>query len=381
MALKVAQRGNIPPFIVMDVMRAANARERAKGDVIHMEVGQPGTGAPAGVVAAAQRAIADDRLGYTEAFGIPPLRTAIAGHYRDFYGVEVPEDRIAVTTGSSGSFLLSFLAAFDVGDRIALVEPGYAAYKNILSALGIETVRIDSNADDRFQPTVEGLRAAGPLDGLIVASPSNPTGTMLSPEAFREIAAYCRDAGIRLVSDEIYHGITYGMQAITAAAIDPSIIVINSFSKYFSMTGWRLGWMIVPPDLLRAVECLAQNLFISPPTLSQHAAVAAFDCHEELRENVARYAVNRELLLEGLPRAGFDRLAPSDGAFYLYADIGHLTNDSGQFCRRILDETGVATTPGIDFDPRDGATQMRFSFSGPTADMEEAVRRLSAWRR
>lgn len=381
MALKVAERGKIPPFIVMDVMRAANERDRARGDVVHLEVGQPGTGAPKGVVAAAQRALIEDRLGYTDAFGIPELRARIADHYRDWYGAEVPVERIVVTTGSSGGFLLSFLAAFDVGDRVALVEPGYACYKNILNALGIEAVRLESGPETRFQPTPDLLRAAGPLDGVIVASPSNPTGTMLDRAALAALADHCREAGIRLVSDEIYHGITYGTAATTAASIDKHAVVINSFSKYFSMTGWRLGWMIVPPDLLRAVECLAQNFFISPPTLSQHAAVAAFDCHDELEQNVARYARNREILLDALPELGFDRLAPSDGAFYLYADIAHLTNDSESFCRHLLNEAGIATTPGIDFDPRNGATQMRFSFSGPTADMEEAVRRLKAWRR
>ncbi len=381
MTLKVATRGQIPPFIVMDVMRAANERDRAQGDVVHLEVGQPGTGAPRGVIEAAQRALVSDRLGYTDAFGIPELRDRIAAHYRDWYGVEVPVDRIVVTTGSSGGFLLSFLAAFDPGDRVGLVEPGYACYKNILSALGIEPVRIESGADTRFQPTPELVEAAGPLDGLIVASPSNPTGTMLDGPALAALADHCRKAGIRLVSDEIYHGIVYGSSAVTAASIDPAAVVINSFSKYFSMTGWRLGWMIVPPDLLRAVECLAQNFFISPPTLSQHAAIAAFDCKAELEANVARYARNRDILLKALPGLGFDRLAPSDGAFYLYADIGHLTNDSEQFCRRLLDEAGVACTPGVDFDPVDGATQIRFSFSGTTEDMEEAVRRLAAWRR
>lgn len=381
MTLKVATRGQIPPFIVMDVMRAANERDRAQGDVVHLEVGQPGTGAPRGVIEAAQRALVSDRLGYTDAFGIPELRDRIAAHYRDWYGVEVPVDRIVVTTGSSGGFLLSFLAAFDPGDRVGLVEPGYACYKNILSALGIEPVRIESGADTRFQPTPELVEAAGPLDGLIVASPSNPTGTMLDGPALAALADHCRKAGIRLVSDEIYHGIVYGSSAVTAASIDPAAVVINSFSKYFSMTGWRLGWMIVPPDLLRAVECLAQNFFISPPTLSQHAAIAAFDCKAELEANVARYARNRDILLKALPGLGFDRLAPSDGAFYLYADIGHLTNDSELFCRRLLDEAGVACTPGVDFDPVDGATQIRFSFSGTTEDMEEAVRRLAAWRR
>lgn len=380
MALKVASRGTIPPFIVMDVMRAANEREAAQGDVIHMEVGQPSTPAPAGVKAAAHAALDADKLGYTDAFGIPPLRRAVAAHIRDWYGVDVPTERLAITTGSSGGFILSFLAAFDPGDRVALVEPGYPCYRNILTALGIEAVPLQGTVESRFQPTPALLdRVEGPLDGLIVASPSNPTGTMLDRVSLQALADYCSARGIRLISDEIYHGISYGTEAVTAAAIDPHAIVINSFSKYFSMTGWRLGWMIVPEDLLRPVECLAQNLFISPPTLSQHAAVAVFDCHDELRANVARYAANRELLLRELPRAGFDRLAPPDGAFYLYADIAHLTNDSLGFCQRMLAETGIATTPGVDFDPRRGNTQLRFSYAGATDDMAAAAEKLRRW--
>jgi len=367
----------------MDVMRAANAREHARGDVIHLEVGQPSTAAPAGVLAAAERALRTDKLGYTDSFGIPPLRRRIAQHYRAWYGIDVPESRVMATMGSSGAFLLAFTAAFDAGDRVALVEPGYPCYKNILSALGIEAVPLPGSAATRFQPTVELLeKYGGRLDGLIVASPSNPTGTMLAPDELAALAAYCRARGIRLVSDEIYHGITYGGVAqATAAAIDPGVIVINSFSKYFSMTGWRLGWMLVPEDLLRPMECLAQNFFISPPAISQHAALAAFECRDELEANVARYARNRAHLLAELPKAGFDRLAPSDGAFYIYAEIGHLTNDSQDFCRRMLDETGIATTPGVDFDRGRGSTTLRISFAGAEAEMVEATRRLMAWRR
>ena len=383
MALKQSKRGSIPPFIVMDVMRAANAREIARGDVIHLEVGQPSTPAPTGVLAAAERALRADKLGYTDAFGISSLRQSIARHYRDWYGADVSAERIAVTTGSSGAFLLAFTAAFDAGDRVAIVEPGYPCYKNILRALDIETVALPGSAATRFQPTVDLLeKHGGRLDGLIVASPSNPTGTMLAPGELAELARYCRARGIRLISDEIYHGIVYGGVAqATAAALDAGAIVINSFSKYFSMTGWRLGWMIVPEDLLRPVECLAQNFFISPPALSQHAALGAFECHDELEGNVARYARNRAHLLAHLPKAGFDRLAPSDGAFYIYAEIGHLTNDSQDFCRRMLDETGIATTPGVDFDRGRGSTTLRISFAGSEADMETATRRLEAWKR
>ncbi len=382
MVLKVARRGRIPPFIVMDVMRAANEREAAGGDVVHLEVGQPGTGAPAGVIEAVAEAARTERLGYTDAFGIPALRQRISGHYADRYGVEVPAERIVVTTGSSGAFVLSFLGAFDPGDRVALAEPGYPAYRNILSALGIEPVALAVGPETRFQPTVEVLERAGErLDGLIVASPSNPTGTMLEAEELRALAAFCADRGIRLISDEIYHGITYEAPASTVLADGHGrdAIIINSFSKYFSMTGWRLGWMVVPESLLRAVECLAQNLFISPPSLSQHAGLAAFDCAAELDANVARYARNRRLLLDTLPKAGFDRIAPAQGAFYLFADITRLSNDSAEFCRRMLSETGVATTPGMDFDRVRGHNFMRFSFAGSEEEIAEAARRLAAW--
>lgn len=380
MSLKVARRGRIPPFIVMDVMRAANEREAAGKDVLHLEVGQPATSAPKEVLLAARRALESDRLGYTDSFGVPALRARISQHYRDLYGVEVPAERIFATTGSSGGFVLSFIAAFDAGDRVALADPGYPAYRNILHALGVEVVGLPTGPNSRFQPTIEHLELAAPLDGLIVASPSNPTGTMLTPAELRSIADYCEENGIRLISDEIYHGITYGLiEESTAAVFGDHAVVINSFSKYFSMTGWRLGWMIVPPDLIRAVECLAQNLFISPPTLSQIAAVAAFDCREELDDNVARYGANRSLLLAELPKAGFTRMAESDGAFYLYADVTHLTNDSEAFCRRMLAETGVAATPGIDFDPDRGRGFVRFSFARSNEDMAEAARRLIAW--
>jgi len=381
MALKVAQRGRVDPFIVMDVMRAAEEHEAAGADVLHLEVGQPGTPAPSGVIAAAKRALDEDRLGYTLAYGIGELRQAIAGHYRDFYGLEVPVERIVVTTGSSGGFLLSFLSAFAHGDRVALALPCYPAYRNMLMALGVEPVLLEARAEDRFQPTPDLLEAAGQLDGLIVASPSNPTGTMLGAEEMRALAGYCEAAGIRLISDEIYHGITYGGPATSALGLSDHAIVINSFSKYFSMTGWRLGWMIVPEDLSRPIECLQQNFFISPPTLSQRAAVAVFDCLDECDANVARYAENRAVLLERLPAAGFDRLAPADGAFYVYADVSALTNDSPEFCRRMLAEAHVAATPGTDFDPLRGHRFMRFSFAGETAEIEAAAERLIDWRR
>ncbi len=379
--MKLGSRSAVPPFIVMDVMSAAAERAAAGGDVLHMEVGQPATAAPRGVIEAAKRALDGDILGYTLALGIEPLRERIAGHYRDWHGLTVRPENIAVTTGSSAGFLLAFLASFDPGDRVAILRPGYPCYRNILKALSIEPVDVPVGADTRFQPTVAALEAAGgeALDGLLLASPANPTGSMLSDGELRQLANYCTENNIRFISDEIYHGITYERPATSALAHSRDCVVINSFSKYFSMTGWRLGWMVLPDDMVRAVERLAQNLFISAPTISQQAAVAAFDCHEELQANVARYAANRALLLEELPAAGFDRLAPVDGAFYAYADVRALTNDAGAFCRAMLEGTGVAATPGNDFDPVDGPGYVRFSFAGDTADMREAARRLRTW--
>jgi aspartate/methionine/tyrosine aminotransferase len=363
----------------MDMLRDANERAAQGEHIVHLEIGQPGTGAPAGVIEAAKAALDADRLAYTDAFGLPELRQQIARHYRQKYGCTVPVERIVATTGSSAAFVLAFIASFEPGDRVALAEPGYPCYKNILAALDIEPVALPVGAAERFQPTPALLDAAGKLDGLIVASPSNPTGTMLETGVFRDLVEHCRRRGIRLISDEIYHGITYERPADTALALTGDAVVINSFSKYYSMTGWRLGWMVVPEDLVRATECLCQNLYISPPTLSQRAAIAAFDCSAELDANVARYARNRALLLDGLPRLGLDRLAPADGAFYIYADVAHLTNDSHEFCRRMLAEAGVAAAPGIDFDPARGAAFVRFSFAGSTEEVALGLRRLGAW--
>jgi len=381
-ALKVARRGAVPPFIAMEVLRDANERAARGENVLHLEVGQPSTSAPRAVIEAAKRALDSDQLGYTEALGIPPLRQRIARHYRDLYGVSVDPARVVVTTGSSGAFLLSFLAAFDPGDRVALAAPGYPAYRNILVALGITPINLLTDAETRFQPTPALLdQVDGRIDGLIIASPSNPAGTMIAADPLRRLHEYCHARQIRLVSDEIYHGITYGMEPTTALALGDDAIVINSFSKYFSMTGWRLGWMIAPTDLLRPIECLAQNLFISPPTLPQIAASTVFDCRDELEANVRRYADNRALLLDRLPRAGFDRLAPADGAFYIYADVSRLTNDSDEFCRRMLADTGVAATPGLDFDAERGHQFIRFSFAGSAADIAAAADRLLEWRK
>jgi aspartate/methionine/tyrosine aminotransferase len=417
MVLKVGKGATAPPFLVMDVIAAANARAATlppgAPHVIRMEVGQPGTGAPAGAVAAAAAALRSGMsLGYTEALGRRSLRARIAAHYRDWYGLDVPEARVAVTVGASGGFPLAFLAAFDPGDRVALTAPFYPPYVNILTALGMQPVILEAGAATRFQPSVAMLERLDPLpDGLIVASPCNPAGTMLHPKELAAIAAWCDRTGVRLISDEIYHGLNYaspiaspassnqgimpanslskpfpvepssgqGMPIATAASLSPNAIVIGSFSKYFSMTGWRVGWMILPEDVVRPVECLAQNLFISAPHISQIAAEAAFDCHEELQTNVARYGRSREFLLRRLPEAGFTRLSPAQGAFYLFADIAERSNDSVAFCKRLLVEVGIAVTPGVDFDRARGNHFLRFSYCGPEADMQEAAERLRAW--
>jgi aspartate/methionine/tyrosine aminotransferase len=381
MTLKVAGRGIVPPFIVMDVMREANRREQAGDDVVHLEVGQPSTGVPARALAVAKRIMDKDPLGYALASGNDALRARIARHYHDTYGVQVPAERVVITTGSSGGFLLAFLTAFDAGDRVGVAAPSYPAYRNILAALGVEAVLIPVGPANHFQTDLALLKqCATGLDGLILASPSNPTGSMIGAAALGDIADWCLSQGVRLISDEIYHGVTYGANAATAADHEGAI-VINSFSKYFAMTGWRLGWMVLPEDLLRPVECLTQNLFIAAPSLSQHVALAAFDCQDELDENVARYARNRDILLNELPGAGFGSLAPADGAFYLYADISRWSANSEDFCRRMLHETGVATTPGVDFDPLQGRHFLRISFAGATERMIEAASRLKQWNK
>jgi aspartate/methionine/tyrosine aminotransferase len=384
MALKVGKGAHAPPFIVMDVIAAVVAREAGRAPTeprtIRMEVGQPGTGAPKGAADAVMRALQGGAtMGYTEIFGIASLRERISRHYADWYGVAVPAARIAVTVGASGAFPLAFLAAFDPGDRVAMAAPFYPPYANVLTALGMHPALLPCDASTRYQPTVAMLERLDPRPaGLVVASPGNPAGTMLAPAEFAAIAAWCAASQVRLISDEIYHGLQYGQALSTAAGLDDAIVV-NSFSKYWSMTGWRIGWLVLPEALVRPVERLAANLFISAPHVAQVAAEAAMDCAPELDANVARYRRNRDLLLRELPLAGFDRLSPAEGAFYIYADVAHRTNDSVAFCARMLAECGIAATPGIDFDPDRGRHFLRFSYCGPEDDMAEAARRLRQW--
>jgi len=382
--LTVAARAAVPPFHVMDIWAAAAERQRTHGDLVNLSAGQPSTPAPAAVRAAAAAALDGDVLGYTVALGIPELREAIARDYARRYALDVPPEQVVVTTGSSGGFLLAFLAAFDAGDRVALARPGYPCYRNILTALGCEVVDLPSGPQTRYQPTVAMLEALDePVRGLVVASPANPTGTVLDPAELAALAEYCERNGVQLISDEIYHGISYpGAPATSSAwATSREAIVVNSFSKYFSMTGWRLGWLLLPPRLLRAADCLTGNFTICPPALAQRAALGAFEesSYAEADGHVARYAVNRALLLDGLAGLGITRLAPADGAFYVYADVSHLTLDSMAFTHRLLAETGVAVAPGVDFDPVDGGRFIRLSFAGATEDITETLERLTAW--
>jgi len=383
-AMAAAQRADIAPFIVMDVMRAAAAREAAGERVIHMEVGQPATAAPKAARARVTASMERDTLGYTVALGMPELRARIAGLYRSWYGLDIDPARIVVTSGSSAAFVLSFLALFDVGATVGLPSPGYPCYRHILTALGVQSHLIETSPAARWMPTAAQVEAAATdhnLSGLLLASPNNPTGTMLTPERLAEVIEVCRRRGLWFISDEIYHGLTWGVTQDTALRYSADAIVINSFSKYFSMTGWRVGWMVVPEGLVRAVERLAQNLYICPPTIAQVAALGAFDGVDELDGNRQTYAANRELLLAELPKAGLGKIVPADGAFYLYVDVSDFTSDSLAFTKSMLEETGVAATPGLDFDPARGGRFVRFSYAGATSEMAEAARRLQQWGR
>lgn len=377
--MRKSRRSEVDPFIVMDVMEAARLEEDKGRHIIHMEVGQPSTGAPANAVSSLKSAMDEGALGYTVALGLPALRSRIAQLYMDWYGVEIAPERVVVTAGSSAAFQLAFISLFDAGERVAIGDPGYPSYRNILKALDIDVVAIETSLEARFQPTVADLTREDDLSGLLVASPSNPTGTMLDKEALSALITYCDEKKIAFISDEIYHGIEYGKKAVTALEISDDVYVINSFSKYFSMTGWRIGWMIVPDGHVRRLERLMQNMFICAPHASQIAALAAMDAVGELEENLAMYERNRALLLRELPNAGFDKIAPPDGAFYIYADVSDLTDNSVDLAQRILLEAGVAVTSGLDFDPVRGHKTLRFSYARSTEDIVEGIRRLKQW--
>ena len=380
--LAPSARSAVKPFIVMDVMTAAADLEAAGRDIVHMEVGQPGASAPQPVLDAARARLETGRIAYTEALGVRALRERIARHYGEAYDLDVPASRIMITTGSSAGFNLTFLGAFDPGARIALASPGYPAYRNIIAALGLEPVEIQVGSDTRWALTPDHVAKAHngkPIDGVLVASPANPTGTMTDPAVLEAFGEYCGQTGIRFISDEIYHGLVYDDRAETMLRFGDEAIIVTSFSKYYCMTGWRVGWLVLPDNLVRPFERLSQSLYISVPDLSQHAAIAAFDSVDELEAIKASYARNRALLLERLPAIGFDELLPVDGAFYVYASVARFRNDSTEFCRRMLNEAGVATTPGADFDPVRGHLYLRFSFSGTNEAIAEGVRRLENW--
>ncbi len=382
--LTASGRSDVPPFIVMDVMAAAARIEASGGHVIHMEVGQPAAPAPKTALSAAHAAIDGGRIDYTSALGIPSLRERIARHYRETYGCAVDADRIVVTTGSSGGFILAFLALFEPGDRVAVTVPGYPPYRHILSALGCEPVLIETSSETRHALTGEALLAAHrqkPLKGVLIGSPANPTGTMMSREALTSLMLAAESAGIRFISDEIYHGLDYAFPAVTAAELSPDALVINSFSKYFCMTGWRVGWMVVPQPLVRPIERLQQNFAISVPTISQIAAEAAFEGRQEMEGVKRGYQENRGILIAGLPQAGLTKFLPADGAFYLYADVSDFTSDSLVFAKQMLEQAHVAATPGIDFDPVHGRSFIRLSYARSAEEMHEAVARIARWLR
>ncbi|WP_425955511.1 aminotransferase class I/II-fold pyridoxal phosphate-dependent enzyme [Xylanimonas sp. McL0601] len=387
--MKVSRRSHVPAFAVMEILAAANQRRALGRDVLNLCAGEPSTGASDVVRERAIELLRTGDLGYTEALGVPPLRAEIAGHYRRWYDVEVDPAHIAVTTGSSGGFVLAFLAAFDVGDRVALARPGYPAYKNILTALGCEVVELDCGPDTRYQPTVSQLMGAyydGGLDGVVVASPANPTGTMIAPAELDAVARWCGEHEVRLISDEIYHGISYGgavQQATAAKYADEGAVVVNSFSKYWAMTGWRLGWLVLPEELVGPVDALAGNVALSPPALAQHAGVAAFspEGYAAAAANVERYATSRAALLERAHELGWDPVAPADGAFYLYGNIASTGLDSVTYCARLLEEADVAITPGTDFDAVAGHEWVRLSFAASPETVARAADRIAAWHR
>jgi aspartate/methionine/tyrosine aminotransferase len=372
-----AMRSTVEPFHAIAISQLAHQLKREGRSIIHMEFGQPSTGAPSTAIAAAHRVLDSDAMGYWES---PALKARIARHYADRYGVAVDPERILLTCGASPALVLALATAFTPGDRVATARPGYVAYRNTLRALHMEPVEVDCGADVRFQMSRDALAALVPTPaGLILASPANPTGTIIPPEQLADIAELCRARGIRIVSDEIYHGLSYEMPADTMLRHSEDAIILNSFSKYFSMAGWRLGWMVAPVDLVEEARKRMGNLFLTPPSLSQHAALAAFDAADELEGHLDTYRRNRALLLAALPELGLGEIAPPDGAFYIYASVAHLTDDSIAFCKQMLLDTGIATAPGMDFDPVRGGRFIRFSFALATPLVVEAIARLRAW--
>lgn len=381
MTLKRSGRSDIPVFRVLDILRAVNERCAAGEDIIHLEAGQPSFGAPQAALDQALEIVKNNPcMGYTEALGLPALREKIAAWYKTRYDLDIEAARIAVTLGASGGFLLAFLSAFDAGDKVALACPGYPAYRNILMALDIEPVEIATTLETGYQPTAAHLQNLGTdIDGLIIASPSNPAGTIIPPEELKRLADYCNENGIRMIADEIYHGVTYGAETQSLLKYTDNAVIVNSFSKYFAMTGWRLGWLVMPEDLAPRIKALAESMFIAPATLSQYVALETMNHSETLDGYVESYRENLEILERELPAMGLDKYVPSKGAFYLYIDIGDFTNDAEAFCRRMLDEAGVACTPGVDFDPQRGHQTMRLSFVGDKKCIEIACERMKAW--
>lgn len=377
--MKSSERSNVGPFIVMDVMENARKLEEQGHHIIHMEVGQPSTGAPQKAIEALTNAMENDALGYTVALGLPELRTGIAKLYKDWYGLDISPERVVVTAGSSAAFQLAFISLFNPNDNVAIGDPGYPSYRNTLKALSLNPVSIETTLENRYQPSVSDLQKHDDLDGLLVASPSNPTGTMLDKDALKALIDHCQKNDIAFISDEIYHGIEYDKKAVSALEISDDVYVINSFSKYFSMTGWRIGWMVVPQNHVRRIERLMQNLFICAPNASQVAATAALDCQDELSKNLEVYARNRDYLMQELPKAGFTKIAPPDGAFYIYADVSDFGSNSVDLANEILENAKVSVTSGLDFDPKRGNTTLRFSYARSHEDMIEGVKRLKEW--
>ena len=373
--MKKSNRSNVDPFIVMDVMEAARKLEQSGKNIIHMEVGQPGSPAPKLANESVKKQIQSNNLGYTVALGLPKLRSRISKLYGEWYNLDLNPERVIITTGSSGAFILSFATLFDQGNRVGIGSPGYPSYRQILKAQSLIPVDIETDLQNKFQPLPEDI-ISNNLNGLLVASPANPTGSMLDKSSLEKLIVTCKENDVSFISDEIYHGIEYETKSVSALEITDNCYVINSFSKYFSMTGWRIGWMVVPEDHVRQVEKVSQNLFICPPHVSQIAALAALDAKDELNENVKVYKKNREILLKELPDAGFTTFSPPDGAFYIYVDISKFSKDSLNFCKKVLNEAGVAITPGLDFDQNRGSSTIRLSYARSTEDIIEGTKRL-----